>query len=86
MDISPSNIEITSPVEQDHGLTAADEAAAGVWHWLAPIDDKGLAALASISPLQVLGNHSTSLLNCHPYRASKFNATALLLQTYLAVG
>ncbi len=85
MDISSSNTEVTSPVEQDQSPTVADEAAAGVWRWLAPIDDQGLAALALISPLQVLGNHSTSPLSCHPHRVSFFSATASL-QTYRAVG
>lgn len=41
--------------DQGQGLT---EATAAIWRWLAPIDDGGLAALASISPLTVLGMHT----------------------------
>jgi hypothetical protein len=85
MDISSSNTEITSSVEQDQGPSVADEAAAGIWRWLAPIDDKGLAALASVSPLQVLGKHSNvsvkfSCISRFNFQCNRF------VQTYQDVG
>ena len=44
------------------------EAAAAVWRWLAPIDDEGLAELASISPLEVLGTTTIAHMHMHPLR------------------
>jgi hypothetical protein len=71
-----NNASNTSPVSQasggaDQGLgstTDEVEAAAAVWRWLAPIDDEGLAELASISPLEVLGTTTIVHMHMHPLR------------------
>ena len=81
----PSNTSITIPVEQGQGPAAADEAAAAVWRWLAPIDDKGIASLASVSPLKVLGNLSTRSVDLHNSQCVMFFNSAASLQTFQAV-
>jgi hypothetical protein len=76
LDVS-SNTSNTGPVEQSQGPAVADEAAAAVWRWLAPIDDKGLASLASVSPLKVLGNLSTRSVDLHSYTVLCFSLQPL---------
>ena len=61
---------------QGQGLT---EATAAVWRWLAPIDDDGLASLASISPLTVLGMRTmqpdSSMPPCHAHVCCVYQRT-----------
>lgn len=54
-DVSSRSTSITSPFGQD-SPSVVDETETGIWRWLAPLDDRGLAELSAISPLKVLGN------------------------------